>query len=54
MKEKKVPCEIYSRVTGFYRPVSEYNRGKKSEFDERVGVTINKKEFIKEYKNDTL
>ncbi|MBA7529772.1 hypothetical protein ES705_21971 [subsurface metagenome] len=29
-------CEIWSRVMGYYRPVSEFNIGKKSEFKERV------------------
>ncbi len=26
------PCEIYSRVVGFLRPVDQWNRGKKAEF----------------------
>ena len=25
-------CEIWTRVMGYYRPVSEFNKGKKSEF----------------------
>jgi len=29
-------CEIWSRVMGYYRPVSEYNIGKKQEHRERV------------------
>jgi len=28
-------CEIYSRVTGYFRPVSNWNQGKKEEFKER-------------------
>jgi len=28
-------CEIYSRVTGYLRPVSQWNRGKQAEFRER-------------------
>jgi ribonucleoside-triphosphate reductase len=40
MKEKcNARTEVYSRVCGFYRPVAQWNRGKKAEFDER-------KEFI--------
>ncbi len=27
--------EIYSRVTGYYRPVSNWNRGKQEEFKDR-------------------
>ncbi len=26
------PCEIWTRVMGYHRPVSEWNKGKKSEF----------------------
>lgn len=40
MKTKKVPCEVYSRVCGFYRPTREWNKGKKSEFDERTSIHI--------------
>ena len=29
-------CEIWTRVMGYYRPVSMFNDGKKSEFTERV------------------
>ena len=29
------PCEVYSRVVGFYRPVQQFNDGKKQEFKER-------------------
>ena len=26
------PCEVYSRVVGYLRPVSQWNKGKKEEF----------------------
>ena len=29
------PVECWTRVMGYFRPVSGYNRGKKSEFKER-------------------
>ena len=29
-------CEQYTRVMGYYRPVSEFNRGKRQEQRERV------------------
>lgn len=29
-------CEIYSRVTGYYRPVANFNRAKKEEFKDRA------------------
>ena len=28
----RTKCEIYTRVMGYYRPVSQFNNGKKSEF----------------------
>lgn len=36
MTKKKVPCEIYSRVVGYYRPVENWNVGKQAEFKDRV------------------
>lgn len=29
-------CEVYSRVVGYLRPVSQWNPGKQSEFEDRV------------------
>jgi len=29
-------CEVWTRVMGYYRPVSEFNIGKKAEHSERV------------------
>ena len=34
--EERQECEIWTRVMGYYRPVSMYNIGKKGEFHERV------------------
>lgn len=34
--QKEVPCEIYSRVVGYYRPIHNWNRGKRQEYAERV------------------
>jgi len=34
-KERKIPCEIYSRVTGYIRPISSWNIGKQKEFEDR-------------------
>ncbi len=33
---ERQPCEVWTRVMGYYRPVSEFNVGKKSEFYSRV------------------
>jgi len=33
---KKVPCEVFSRVVGYFRPIHFWNDGKKEEFKDRV------------------
>ncbi|AMM87008.1 hypothetical protein AZF01_19890 [Martelella sp. AD-3] len=33
--DERQPCEIWTRVMGYHRPVSSFNRGKKGEFAER-------------------
>lgn len=35
-----IDCEVYSRVCGYYRPVSGFNPGKKQEFEERETLKI--------------
>lgn len=30
-----VPCEVYSRVVGYYRPVQSWNIGKQEEYKDR-------------------
>lgn len=34
-------CEVWTRVMGYLRPVSEFNKGKKSEFYDRTYFTEN-------------
>lgn len=34
--EERQPCEVWTRVMGYHRPISSYNIGKKGEFEERV------------------
>jgi len=34
--EERQKCEVWTRVMGYYRPVSEFNIGKKSEHAERL------------------
>lgn len=34
--KERQECEVWTRVMGYYRPVSEFNIGKKSEHRERV------------------
>jgi anaerobic ribonucleoside-triphosphate reductase len=33
--KRKVPCEVYSRIVGYLRPVQNWNKGKKQEFADR-------------------
>lgn len=39
---ERTKCEVWSRVMGYHRPVSEFNRGKKEEFYERKCFTEEK------------
>ena len=32
---ERQPCEIWTRVMGYHRPVASFNTGKKAEFKER-------------------
>lgn len=41
---KRTPCEIYSRVTGYLRPVKQWNDAKQSEFKERKTFIVNNEE----------
>lgn len=34
--EERQECEVWTRVMGYYRPVSEFNIGKKGEHRERM------------------
>ena len=33
---RRIPVETYSRVVGYFRPVNQWNKGKREEFNERV------------------
>ncbi len=33
--DERQPCEVWTRVMGYHRPVSQFNPGKKSEHTER-------------------
>lgn len=40
--KKVIPCEIYSRVVGYFRPISQWNKGKQEEFKERKELKLKK------------
>lgn len=55
----KQPCEVYSRVVGYIRPVTQWNYGKRQEFKERKEFKADqeaagKKKIGKESKQKTL
>ena len=33
--DERTKCEVWTRVMGYHRPVSQWNKGKKSEYKER-------------------
>jgi ribonucleoside-triphosphate reductase len=33
-------CEVWSRIVGYFRPVDQWNKGKKSEYAERVEYRV--------------
>lgn len=33
--EERQPCEVWTRVMGYFRPYNHFNVGKKQEFDDR-------------------
>ena len=41
----KTKCEVYSRVVGYIRPVSNWNEGKEAEFKDRI--TFETEQLIK-------
>ena len=49
---QRTKCEIWTRVMGYHRPVSQYNLGKKSEFYSRVyfkSINEENAKLIKKY-----
>ena len=40
-------CEVYSRCCGYFRPVKNWNKGKRQEFKERAAYNV--AEALKKY-----
>ncbi|RMD58999.1 hypothetical protein D6821_02160 [Candidatus Parcubacteria bacterium] len=40
---QRQPCEVYSRVTGYLRPVAQWNDGKQSEYEHRCTFKVGSK-----------
>lgn len=41
LAEKRQPCEVFSRVVGYIRPVHQWNKGKQSEYKDRKLLNMN-------------
>jgi hypothetical protein len=53
--QRQVPCQIWSRVCGFFRPIQNFNIGKKEEYSQRK--EIDPKQIgtaIKNYKSERV
>ena len=37
--EERQPCEVWTRVMGYHRPLASFNTGKKGEYAERLFYT---------------
>jgi len=48
-KRLVIPTEVYSRVVGYFRPVNQWNNGKKEEFSERKEYIFDSNFMEKEY-----
>ena len=40
--KNRTPCEVYSRIVGYLRPVQNWNKGKKEEFKDREVFDVTK------------
>jgi len=49
---KEIPCEIFTRVAGYFRPIDNFNKGKREEYEERKGCKEKAIEAIKNGKNN--
>ncbi len=45
-EEKRQACEVWTRVMGYFRPVSQFNAGKKSEYSDRI--MLKSQEIVRE------
>ena len=46
--ELKIPCEVYSRVVGYLRPVQNWHQGKQQEFRERKPFRVPEAALLEE------
>ena len=44
----KVKTEVYSRVSGYYRPVNQWNLGKQEEFKDRKKIAYVEEKYVEQ------
>ncbi len=42
VKVRAIRTEVYSRIVGYYRPVQNWNKGKREEFSQREYIQLSK------------
>lgn len=47
---ERTKCEIFSRIVGYLRPISQWNPGKVSEFKNRKTYIVDKECLLEDYK----
>ncbi len=38
--ERRIPCEVFSRIVGYIRPIQNWHQGKQQEFKERMTFRV--------------
>ena len=46
-ERKRIPCEVYSRIVGYFRPIRNWNKGKRREFMDRKVYNLSKEQLHK-------
>ena len=49
-----MPCEVYSRIVGYFRPVRQWNKGKQQEYAERVSFRVDADEQSRDVNNASI
>ena len=49
---RKVPCEVYSRIVGYLRPIQNWNKGKQQEYADRRPYTVHAKSELETVDED--
>jgi len=46
-KQLRVPCEVYSRIVGYLRPIQNWNEAKQLEFAQRRTFRVTGRECLR-------